>query len=92
MSDVLFITPSLGESFLQDSLGTLLLATILRKNGIQADVLRFADFGDPADLDSFINEAMVRIQTARARIVSFYTRCDVYHIVLKMAQQLKRYI
>ena len=90
MSDVLFITPSLGESFLQDSLGTLLLATILRKNGIQADVLRFADFGDPADLDSFINEAMVRIQTSRARIVSFYTRCDVYHIVLKMAQQLKQ--
>lgn len=90
MSEVLLITPSVSKSFFQESVGTLLLATILRQNKIHADILRFADLGDPNEFETFLNDAIAKIQASHARIISFYTRCDTYHIMLKMAQLLKQ--
>lgn len=90
MTDILFITPNLKNRDATESIGTLLLATILRSNGLSTDVVPFYDFGDPSDFDGFLNTANEKILERKPKIVSFYTRCDYYHIMLKMAQRLKQ--
>lgn len=90
MTDILFITPNLNNRDATESIGTILLATILRRNGLSADVLPFYDFGDPSDFAGFLNTAAEMILAKKPKIVSFYTRCDYYHIMLKMAQRLKQ--
>ncbi len=90
MSDILFITPNFGTRDAADSVGTILLATILRRNGLCADIMPFYDFGDPQDFSKFLDNAAQKILAKKPRIVSFYTRCDYYHIILKVAQRLKQ--
>ena len=89
MSDIVFVTPNFNGSFHNESIGTLLLATILRENKIEPKILRFYDFGDINEFDKFMKEFEKRILAESPKILSFYTRCDTYHIVLKMAQRVK---
>lgn len=90
MSKVVFITPNLGGFAREEPVGTLLLATILRQAGIEADILQFHHFGDIDDFDGFLDRAIGQILAKEPRIVSFYTRCDTYHISLKLAGRLKQ--
>ena len=89
MSDILFITPNFKSDIIEIPLGTLLLGTILREKGMDATLLQFAQFGDPADFESFLNTAQQQILEQNPKIVSFYTRCDSYHITLRLAQIVK---
>lgn len=89
MSKVVFITPNFGGFAREEPIGTLLLATILRQAGIEADILQFHHFGDVTDFDGFIDRGIQMILSKEPRIVSFYTRCDTYHISLRIAQRLK---
>lgn len=89
MSDVLFITPTFELGFRQESVGTLLLATILRNNGIDANVLPLRECGAPDSFEEFLNRVVDRVIRDGATIVSFYTRCDSYHVMLKIAERLK---
>lgn len=89
MSKVVFITPNIGGFAREEPVGTLLLATILRQSGIDTDILQFHHFGDVADFDGFINRAIDMILAKEPKIVSFYTRCDTYHITIKIAMGLK---
>lgn len=90
MTDILFITPNIKNRDATDSIGTILLTTILRSNGLCADIMPFYDFGDRNDFSSFLDTAVKKILEKKPKIVSFYTRCDNYHIMLKMAQRLKQ--
>ena len=90
MTDVLFVTPNFNRTPLDESNGTALLATILQQNGIQAEIMPFAIFGDPHCFESFLQSAIEKICSAGAKVISFYTRCDTYHIVLTIAERLKR--
>lgn len=89
MSEVLFITPNLSGFVSEEPVGTLLLSTILRNAGIQTDILQFHHFGSIDSFRQFIDCATEMICAKAPRIVSFYTRCDTYHISLKIAQQIK---
>ena len=89
MSDVLFITPNVHGNVRETPVGTLLLATILRNAGIDADILQFFQFDDSEKYDAFLTRALDMIGEKNAKIVSFYTRCDTYHVVLDLAQRLK---
>ena len=59
MCDVLFVVPSKVPSAYQECSGSLLLATILRESGINADIYRFYEadmsksFGDFKNFKSF---------------------------------------
>lgn len=90
MSDILFITPNTQPSIINESNGTLILATILRRKGLQANILPFVRFGDPKDFYDFLNNAIEVICQSHPKVVSFYTRCDNYHIMLKLAEQIKK--
>lgn len=89
MTDVLFITPTASKNAFDESLGTLILTTILREKGVQADILSFHRIGDTADFAAFLTSAQEKITAAKPKIVSFYTRCDCYHIMLKIAEAVK---
>ncbi len=89
MREVVFITPTDSKNVLKESVGPLLLATILRSRGIESHILSFSGFGDPNDFPAFLAEGIRRICEKKPKIVSFYTRSDCYHIMLKMAQAVK---
>ena len=90
MADVVFVTPNFGGWVKDEPVGTLLLATIVRNANIPVEVLQFRHFGDADHFDCFISSAVDKILAKNPRIVSFYTRCDTYHISIKIAQCLKQ--
>lgn len=89
MRQVVFITPNTQGRFSDAALGTLQLATILDKHGIDCEILPFFRCGELTDLEAFLDGAIAALAQRSAKIVSFYTRCDTYHIVLKLAQRIK---
>ena len=89
MSDVVFVTPNWNGYVREEPVGTLLMATILRNHGIDPKILQFYSFGDVNDFPAFLNHALTQITALCPRIVSFYTRCDSYHVTLKIAQLVK---
>lgn len=89
MADILFITPNTSGNVNDESAGTLLLTTILRHSGLDAGIMPFAQFGDPAAFSVFLRSATEAVLRSNARIVSFYSRCDTYHISLALAEQIK---
>jgi radical SAM superfamily enzyme len=90
MFDVVFITPDHVGIVQEQPIGTLLLTTILDKNGIKAKILPFHQLGDISVFDHFLRTAIDKVFSSNPKIVSFYTRCDTYHISLKLAQALKQ--
>ncbi len=91
MSEVVFITPNFGGFVREEPVGTLLLATILEKAGIHPTILQFHHFGDVNCFDAFVNCAIEKIFARNPKVVSFYTRCDSYHISLRIAQRVKEH-
>jgi len=89
MSNVVFITPNLNGRLSDNVLGSLQLATILDQQGIDCEIIPFYQIGEMTTLAEFLDRAMDAIEKRQPKIVSFYTRCDTYHIMLKMAQRIK---
>ena len=89
MSAVVFITPNIKGRFTDDVLGTLQLATILDQQGVDCEILPFFCIGETTQLDTFLDYTVAAIEERKPKVVSFYTRCDTYHIMLKMAQRIK---
>ncbi len=92
MSEIVFITPNFGGFVREEPVGTLLLTSILRNSGFHADILQFHHFGDVSQFDLFISTAIEKIMDKKPRVISFYTRCDTYHISLKIAEKVKEHI
>lgn len=89
MAQVVFITPNIKGRYSDASLGTLQLASILGRSGIDCEILPFFRCGDLTDLETFLEGAIHALREKKPKIVSFYTRCDTYHITLKLAQRIK---
>ena len=89
MADVVFVVPSFRGYISENFIGTILLTTILKNNGVNAEILGFHDFGTLDDFDPFIENAIETIKNKHPRIVSFYTRCDTYLVTLKLAERIR---
>lgn len=89
MRQVVFITPNIEGRYSDAALGTLQLATILGRAGIDCEILPFFRCGELKNLNTFLDGAINALAEKSPRIVSFYTRCDTYHITLKLAQRIK---
>lgn len=95
MSDVVFITPNLEGTIVSEPIGVLILATILKEASISSEIVHIvrSDIYEIDQTDNQFYEFMDimenKIITTGANIVSFYTRCDVYHLQIKLAQRLK---
>ncbi|MBQ2422874.1 MAG: radical SAM protein, partial [Clostridia bacterium] len=89
MKDVIFITPTESPNLKDEIFGTLTLASLLKYADISVKIKRFFQFGDISDFDGFISKAEKDILSHKPKIVSFYTRCDVYHVMIKIAERIK---
>lgn len=89
MADIVFITPNIDGYILDEPVGTLVLATILRNAGMDVEILQFYRFGNVDNFADFMEGAVKLVKEKAPKIVSFYTRCDTYHISMKLAQKIK---
>lgn len=89
MSDVVFVVPSELPIFRDEFLGTILLATILKKEGVSVDIYRFWEVRNEPDFFSFVEKSAEKILAKQPRIVSFYCRCDCYLTDIMIAKKLK---
>lgn len=90
MADILFVTPNMDGTVSSEHIGTLLLATILRNKGLDPTILQFFRFGDAhEDFPGFVENALNQICANKPKIISFYTRCDTFHVSLLLAQKLR---
>ena len=87
MSEIVFITPNFTNTVRSVPIGSMLLATILQNAGYSPSILHIELPVEP--LEAFLDREEQRIVSEGAKIVTFYTRCDVYHLEIKLAQRLK---
>lgn len=90
MAEILFVNSTTEHSLVMETNGTLLLGTILLNDGFDVDVLRLGDVeGYQKDYSTFIRCFTDRILELNPRCVSFYTLWTHFHIMLRIAKELK---
>ncbi|MBR2724832.1 MAG: B12-binding domain-containing radical SAM protein [Ruminococcus sp.] len=89
MSSVLFVVPVFKEAIRQECNGTLLLATILKGNGIDTGIYRYYEASQDLGFDSFLDNSVNNILSHNPQIVSFYCRGDSYLANIMVAKKLK---
>lgn len=88
--DILFITASDRIKLNSVSNGIMLLSTILIDAGFDVDIMRFCQFkSHKINYTLFIKEITSEISRLNPKIVSFYTLWPYYHIMLRIAKELK---
>ena len=88
--DVLFINSTDTPQLRDQTNGTMLLATRLLQGGITAEILCFHQFSHyKKQYEAFISDATEKILAKNARCVSFYTLWPYFHIMLRMAKEIK---
>lgn len=65
------------------------MATILKNGGVSSSIFTIPQLPEFSDFQNFVDIIAGEILDKGAKIVSFYTRCDAYHIMIKLAEQLK---
>lgn len=89
MLDILFVVPTDELKISEEVNGTMLLGTILLQNGFDVDILRFGQIGKLDSYPEFIDKIVQRILDINSKCVSFYTLWPYYHIMLRIAKELK---
>lgn len=89
MCDVLFVTPNLTGDTSAESIGTIQLATILKQAGISCEIIQYFRIGDVNRFSEFLDSAIRKVEERKPKILSFYSRCDTYHISLRIAEYVK---
>ncbi len=89
MCDVLFVVPSRAPDIKECFYGTMLLTTILRNNGINADIYNFYEADKSKGFDRFVDETVENILGRNPKILSFYCRCDCFLADVMIAKSIK---
>ena len=90
MTDVLFINPTQQLLLTKEVNGTMLLATKLLQANIPTKILRFCQIeGYNEDYETFIRNMTEKILQIDPKCVSFYTLWPNYHIMLRIAREIK---
>lgn len=89
--DILFVNSTAELSLNKEINGTLLLATKLLQDGFDTDVLRFGQVESyQGDYLVFIGDITRMILERSPKCVSFYALWPDYHIMLRIARELKQ--
>ena len=89
--DITFVVPAFKPKMKEESIGTLILAKKLLLNRYEISIARYWDV-EPSpyeDYDSFRNAFVAHILSKHSKIVSFYCRCEEYHICIDLASRIK---
>ena len=90
MVDVLFINSTDRYALKYEANGTMLLATLLLQSGIQAKILRFAQFEKfNENYYGFIKSITEEIIRISPKCISFCAFWPHYHIMLRIAREVK---
>jgi radical SAM superfamily enzyme YgiQ (UPF0313 family) len=90
MAEILFVNSTTEHSLVMETNGTLLLGTILLNEGFDVDVLRLGDVEEyQKDYSAFIRRFTDRVLELNPKCVSFYTLWTHFHIMLRVARELK---
>ena len=90
MAEILFVNSTTEHALVMEINGTLLLGTILLQDGFDVDVFRLGDVeGYRKDYATFIKNFTDRILEINPKCVSFYTLWTHFHILLRVAKELK---
>lgn len=88
--DILFINAQEKMSLQHEVNGQLLLGTLLLQAGFDVDILRFCQIdGFKDDYKRFVHNAVRTILQREPKAVSFYSLWPDYHIMLRIARELK---
>lgn len=90
MVEILFVNSTLEHSLVMETNGTLLLGTILLQDDFDVQILRLGDVeGYGKDYSAFIKRFTERVLELGPKCVSFYTLWTHFHIMLRIAKELK---
>lgn len=90
MLDILFITPADNAAVIQETTGTMILGTELLAKGFSVDILRLFQIGSfKKDYRAFVEEMTDEILRREPKCVSFYPLWIQYHIMLRLAIEIK---
>lgn len=90
MADILFVNTTDSHHLKHEINGTMLLATLLLKEGFDAAVLRAGTLpGWETDYERFQTAATEAILAEKPRCVSFYSLWPYYHVLLRLAKRVK---
>ncbi len=90
MVDVLFINSTDNLALKSEANGTMLLATLLLQSGIQAKILRFAQFEYfNKNYSAFIKGITEKIISISPKCISFCALWPYYHMMLRIAREVK---
>ncbi|MBQ3134753.1 MAG: B12-binding domain-containing radical SAM protein [Oscillospiraceae bacterium] len=88
--DILFVNAQESMELRSEVNGQLLLGTMLLQAGFDVDILRFCQIeGFKGDYVTFVQNAVQSIVQTAPKAVCFYSLWPEYHIVLRIARQLK---
>ncbi len=88
--DVLFINAQDALELRKEVNGQLILGTLLLQADFDVDILRFCQVeGFKDDYEVFIHNMIQKILTYEPKAVSFYSLWPDYHIMLRIAKELK---
>lgn len=91
MTEILFVTSSDTIELRYEVNGTLLLATKLLHMGFATDVLRFGQNKTyNKDYSAFVKSFTAEVLSRKPRCVSFYTLWPYYHVMLRIAFEIKK--
>lgn len=92
-TDILFVVPAATQRIKQESIGTLILAKKAQLAGFNVDIARYWNVKiDPKlDYNAFCNQFVEYIVSKKSKIVSFYCRCEEYHICIDLSRRIKEH-
>ena len=88
-TDIVFVTPSKKPDMRQESIGTLILAQKAYTCNFKVAIVRFWE-ASQTNYNVFAEELCDRIFAHNPQIVSFYCRGNEYHILIDLAQRIKK--
>ena len=89
--DILFVVPSRKHKVKEESIGSLILAKKAQLAGYKVKIVRYWDVDAQPDInyEKFSKAIIQHIISQKPSIVSFYCRCEEYHICIDLARQIK---
>ena len=91
VTDILFVVPAFAPKIKEESLGTLILSKKAELNGFKVKILRYWDVSESPknNYHGFKNSLVHRILAVNPRIVSFYCRCEEFHVCIDLSKAIK---
>lgn len=91
MTDIVFVNATESLAIKEQANGTMLLATNLLRAGFDVEVLRFCEIESyHKDYHDFIRDITDRLLSYEPKSVSFYSLWPAYHIMLRIAMELRQ--